>query len=102
MEKIYLVFGEQAFLKVDTQRKKMNMSLFDIITYSFSFIELDIIKKKKSDIKKMLMELIQIDNEFNLSITSNTLTRRNVEYRFKTWLNCVKSLLKGDKNDNKI
>jgi len=88
------VFGEQAFMKRDMQRKKMNISLFDIISYSFAKSDKKIIKNNKILLVKALENLIENDLEFNKAITSNTLTKSNVEYRFETWLATLNNILK--------
>lgn len=102
MGTIYDVFEENSFIKSDTQIKKINMSLFDIISYSFAIhiYERDTIIKYRKKIVNSLNVLIGEDDEFKRSITSNTLTRKNVNYRFKKWLTIFEEILSGDELDD--
>jgi len=89
METILLVFGPGAFIKGDAQKKKINLSLFDILCYSFATIEKEKILPAKEQIKKKLDELIDKKDDFFYAITSNTLTKSNVKTRFETWLKAM-------------
>ena len=94
MATIYSVFGEQAFIKKVIQRRKMNISLFDILSYSFATADRKKIEENKCDILKALEILLETDAAFNKAVTSNTLTTSNVEYRFEKWLEVLKKILK--------
>lgn len=96
MDAIFEVFGERAFISPHVQIKRMNMSLFDILSYSFSQYDKAVILEKKDMIRYSLKELVDEDNEFMRSITSNTLTIANLNYRFETWLTNVQKIIKGD------
>jgi hypothetical protein len=96
MQTINEVFQETSFINPDSQIKKINMSLFDVLSYSFSIYDSEVILNKKAKIKKSLHELLKTDNEFKRSITSNTLTKKNVDYRFYKWLEVFDQLLYGD------
>jgi len=98
MGTIYEVFKDNAFIKADAQIKKINMSLFDIISYSFAIHikKRDKIIKSSKNIITSLDDLITYDEEFKRSITSNTLTRKNVTYRFDKWLKVFEEILFGD------
>ncbi|MCH6268878.1 GmrSD restriction endonuclease domain-containing protein [Neobacillus citreus] len=100
MKTIYDVFGENAFIKADARIKKINMSLFDILSHSFSLYERELILKHKAEIKRTLEELIQKDHDFRRAITSNTLTKRNVYYRFEKWLDSLEQVLNGGVNNS--
>lgn len=98
MGTIYDVFGENAFIKADARIKKINMSLFDIISYSFAIYihkRTEIIEHREQ-IVNSLNRLIGEDPEFKRSITSNTLTRKNVNYRFYKWLTIFEEIISGD------
>ena len=100
---VYSVFGEQSFMKKDARKKKMNMSLFDIISYSFAISDTAKLLRNKANIVRLLYQLIENDAEFNNSITANTLTIKNVCYRFETWLSALNNLINGEeKNDSTI
>ncbi|KGA84647.1 hypothetical protein KQ41_02385 [Lysinibacillus fusiformis] len=96
MKLIYTVFGEDAFTKPDSKIKKINMSLFDILTYSFANHDSSLIVKNKEKIKEALNNLFINDPEFKRSITSNTLTKKYVNYRFGKWLEILEEILIGD------
>lgn len=72
------------------------MSLFDILSYSFSQYDKTSILKHKNKIKSSLKDLIEKDSEFMKSITSNTLTIANLNYRFDKWLTNVQKIIQGD------
>lgn len=95
METIYDVFGDNAFIKTDARIKKINMSLFDILSYSFSLFKREEILKRKAEIKRSLEDLIQEDHDFKRAITSNTLTKKNVFYRFEKWLITLEQIIDG-------
>ncbi|HDR8250467.1 MULTISPECIES: DUF262 domain-containing protein [Bacillus] len=96
MSTIYEVFGKDAFIKANSQIKRINMSLFDILSYSFAIYEAGVILDHKEEIVKGLNILIQKDDEFRRSITSNTLTKKNVTYRFNKWLEFFEKILNGE------
>jgi hypothetical protein len=102
MGTIYEVFQDNAFIKSDTKMKKINMSLFDVLSYSFAINihERHKIIKNKKQIVNSLNNLIGEDTEFKRSITSNTLTRKNVNYRFNKWLIIFNEILSGDDCDD--
>jgi len=87
MENIYDVLGKDAFVKGDSTKKKVNLSIFDILSYSFAiFAEHKLFQMYMKKIKPAFDELYRVDSEFGNSITSNTLTRNNVRTRFEKWL----------------
>lgn len=81
---IYEVFGDKAFIKSDSTRKKVNISLFDIITVSFAKSNYNKVKQDREAIIKALEDLMS-DKEFYMSITSSTLSISNVNVRFEKW-----------------
>lgn len=96
MKNIHAVFEDNAFINPDSQIKKLNMSLFDILSYSFSLYHSEIILNNKEEIREALFNLLKTDNDFKRSITSNTLTKGYVNYRFSKWLDIFEKLLFGD------
>ncbi|MCX6583423.1 MAG: DUF262 domain-containing protein [Candidatus Aminicenantes bacterium] len=89
METIFLVFGPDAFIKGDAQKKKINLSLLDILCYSFAKYDKEKILHTKNQITKKLDELIEKKDDFYYAITSNTLTKNSVKTRFETWLKAM-------------
>jgi len=97
MSLIYEVFGENAFVKKDNTNNKINISLFDVITVSFAKYSEELILSNKEVIIKQLNKLMK-DREFYEAITFNTLTKGNVDIRFKRWCSLMEELMEG-KND---
>lgn len=94
METIHEVFGEYAFIKDETNSKKINMSLFDIVTYFFAKEEdKEKIIKKKDKIIEMKNRLINEDSEFLKNITASTLSKSTVKNRFDKWIEEFNKLL---------
>ena len=89
METIFQVFGLDAFIKGDAQKKKINLSLFDILCYSFAKHDKEKILHAKNHIIKKLNELIEQQGDFYYAITSNTLTKNSVKIRFEKWLKAM-------------
>lgn len=102
MKTIHDIFGRDAFIKSGAQIKRMNMSLFDIISYTFSKIDNEKIIRNKREIVNGLENLIENDSEFKRSINSNTLTKKNVKYRFKTWISVIQEITGDDTIDTTI
>ena len=86
---INIVFGRDAFVYRpyrNLKRIKINISLFDILTYSFSKWDDSFICANQSIIVQKLDRLMNYDHEFIESITGAPLTRSNTILRFKKWL----------------
>ncbi len=96
METILETFGKDVFIKPGSSRKKVNLSLFDIISFSFTQFEKKKILKVKDSLKRHRKELLdKKDDKFYYSITANTLTRANVAHRFETWMKIMSNCIKG-------
>ncbi len=93
MDTIFQVFGPDAFIKGDAKKKKINLSLFDILCYSFEKIEKEKILAAKEQIKEKLDELIEKQDDFYYAITSNTLTKNSVKTRFEIWLKAMEDCI---------
>lgn len=98
---IYQVFGETAFVKKDSSKSNINISLFDILMVTFAKLNRVNIIKNKEIIKDKLEELME-DKEFYDSLTFNTLTRNNVEVRFNKWYLALNNILEGKGNDREV
>lgn len=92
MNLIFEVFGENAFTR--NNRRVINMSLFDIISYSFSKIDHTLIFEKRYEINELYLRLTENDEEFVKSISYNTLSKENLNYRFEVWLEGIYKILK--------
>ncbi|MGE5341763.1 MAG: DUF262 domain-containing protein [Candidatus Omnitrophota bacterium] len=93
METIYLVFGPDAFIKDASKKKKINLSLFDVLCYSFSQFDKEKILNVKEHIAQKLQQLINEKGDFYYAITSNTSTRNSVATRFDLWLKVMKDCI---------
>jgi len=96
MSLIYEVFGENAFVKKDNTNNKINISLFDVITVSFAKYNEELIRSNQEAIARRLNDLMK-DREFYEAITFNTLTKFNVDMRFKKWYSLMAELMEGAK-----
>lgn len=93
METIFLVFGAEAFIKDDTKKKKINLSLFDVLCYSFAKFDKEKILNAQNAIRERLDELLEKQDDFYYAISSNTLTRNSVKTRFEIWLKAMEDCL---------
>ncbi|MGQ7890651.1 DUF262 domain-containing protein [Paenibacillus sp. WC2504] len=94
MYNLLQVFGENAFCK-SNYIAKINMALFDILTYSFARC----IKNEISNgeqINNHLLFLLNNDNEFQFSLKKNTSNKKMVLYRFETWMKFMNSIYSND------
>ena len=103
MSLIYEVFGENAFIKNGPDKKndgnnKINISLFDILTVSFTKYEGGGISSKKLLIAEKMNELVK-DREFYEAITFNTLTKNNMEIRFRKWYKAMEEIMEEKHHD---
>lgn len=88
IEKVYAVFGENAFRKINPDgefEKNINRAIMDIIMISFENIDSKKLIAHKNEIVTLLRDLPQRDNEFNSALTIGTSDRKQVEYRLSTW-----------------
>ncbi|WP_033827576.1 hypothetical protein [Bacillus andreraoultii] len=58
------------------------------------------ILKHKDDIVLLIENLIKEDEQFNKSLSSSTLTKRNVIYRFDKWISHLSELLEEKESNN--
>ena len=85
MESVNYVFGESAFLININKKAKINTSLFEIITYTFSKYNSSELREKADVIKKNLEYLLNENRGFRESLTSATTTQYKTKFRFKLW-----------------
>ena len=96
---IKLVFGDKPFTisKEGRANKKLNSSLFDILTVSFARYDSSLILQNKETILEEFNKLM-CDSAFYNSITSGTLTKTNVKLRFEKWFDLMDKIM-GGKSD---
>lgn len=93
MQLIKMVLGTNAFMKNGTN--VINMSLFDVICYSFSIIPKEKIVAKQKDIRQLYEVFLEDNVEFIRAISTNTLAKKTVECRFSIWMEKIQELLEG-------
>ena len=95
------IFGKEAFRKVYLDDKRIppiNKALFDALSTQFALLsdnEMEILKLKEKEIKKLLKSNLAEDENLFTSITSGTGDRRRVQYRH----NCIKKLIQDVINE---
>ena len=89
MQTILDVFGDKAFIKGNS--RILNMSLFDILTYSFAQFPRHQILKHKEQIAQCFNELITTDEDF----IKNKLAKHSVINRFEKWLMILTDCMNG-------
>ena len=94
------VFGERPFAisKDGKDNKKLNSSLFDLLTVSFARYDSLRNSQNNDAIIKEFKALME-DSNFKNSITSGTLTKTNVKLRFEKWYEAVKRITGGEPDD---
>jgi len=98
IDKVYQVFGSNAFRKVTEHgsfENRPNRSIMDFIMISFETKSQDLLVRKKDEIKNLLQTLPATDSEFNLSITISTSDKKQLEYRLNTWNRELDRMLQG-------
>ncbi|MBG9611824.1 DUF262 domain-containing protein [Bacillus cereus] len=91
MKSLRSVFGEDVFCKTNNF-KKINMALFDILTYSFArCMKCEIVNSKKN-IDDRLSWLLQSDLMFVNSLKHNTSNKKMIMYRFETWMSFMNNI----------
>ena len=96
VEKVYLVFGKNAFRKINPLgefEKNLNRAIMDIIMVSFENVDVEKLKKHKEEIVSLLKELPQRDAEFNNALIISTSDKKQVEYRLSIWCKELKVIV---------
>lgn len=89
VDKVYEVFGEKAFRRVDIEGyidNRMNRALMDVVMLGFEGISMEKTKQSKTNILALYKELPTKDARFNDCVTYGTNDTGKLEYRIKTWL----------------
>lgn len=89
VDKVYKVFGEKAFRRVDDEGKFeniMNRALMDAVMLSFERIAEDKLIKNKKEIINLYRRLPGEDDYFSECITYATNDTTKLEYRINTWI----------------
>lgn len=99
MESIYSVFVNDAFIirtNPNKEKNKLNIALFEILTFSFASYNRLKIEENKKSIKDRLELLIKENIYFKQATTSaSTTTRRKTYERFKIWNESLNEILGG-------
>ncbi|WP_234121761.1 DUF262 domain-containing protein [Clostridium hydrogenum] len=100
MNTVYEVFENDAFIIKSKNEKdgknKINIALFEILTFSFSRYTGSEVKNNKDAIKQKLSYLIENNTLFRQSITSASTTTKVKTYeRFQIWETSLKEILGG-------
>ena len=88
-DKVYKVFGEKAFRRVDDEgnfENIMNRALMDVIMLSFEHIAEDKLIKNNKKIIDLYRQLQSKNSYFFECITYATNDTTKLEYRINTWL----------------
>ena len=88
VEKVYDVFGAEAFQKINTDNSidpRLNRAIMDFVMVSFEHIDRHILVQHKDEIKHLLRELPVQDSAFNDAISVGTSDRKKLEYRLNKW-----------------
>lgn len=98
----YSIFGDHAFRKrygFEERRRPINKALFEIWSVTLANLEeeqLKILKNNKNQVNKMLIDLMNNNETFHISISSGTGDRTKVQTRFNTIRNLVNKILSND------
>lgn len=101
MKLSYEIFGIDAFRKrnsIADPRKPISKSVFDTISVNFAWLNNNQrvhLLNKKNELIQGLIDLFN-DKQFNLSISSGTAQKGNVEKRFEEVNKLIKKILKND------
>jgi hypothetical protein len=98
VEKVYSVFGTNAFRKFDAtgslESPRLNRAIMDMVMVSFEYFSKSKLLDHKQDILNLLISLPQSDINFNQAITISTSDKKQVEYRLSTWNQELRNILK--------
>lgn len=93
------IFGDDAFRKrfrKDGKRKPINKALFEVWSVLLSKLNVsdsELLIQKTQEVKDMFMDLLNNDEEFNLSISSGTGDKSRVKKRFLEINKIIQSIL---------
>jgi hypothetical protein len=90
-KRFYIGDGKNRNGKWETQ--KFNVSLFDILMYSFALEDKNIVFQNLERIRESLIDLMTNDQEFINSIELSTSSKKAVTIRFDKWRSALKKIL---------
>lgn len=87
IEKVYLVFGNKAFRKLNKGEydTKLNRAIMDFILISFELYKKEDLIVKKEKILGLFEKMLG-DSDFNDAITKATSDTKQIQYRISTWI----------------
>ncbi len=96
VEKVYLVFGRQAFRRITTdglQESRINRALMDVVMVGFEQYSLDWLEENKKEILRIYCTLPESDSRFFDAISYGTSDTKKLEYRLTTWSAALRNLV---------
>lgn len=95
---IWNIWGKEAFV-VTSPKKRLNLAMFDVITYSFAKYNRNHILNNRDQIRALPEKLLDSDNAFRKAVTGVSATSTgNVKRRFAIWMKEMERVL-GEKHD---
>jgi len=103
---VFSLLGKNAFRRftVGTEEgkdgkwesKQFNASLFDVLMWSFSGQDKNLVMRNLDSIREELIHLMSANQEFNDSILLATSSQKRVEQRFEIWSASLKKVLRNE------
>lgn len=96
INKVYEVFGENAFRKLTDEgyENKLNRAIMDVIMIGFEGYSLDEIRDKKAEILDLYKNTLK-DVNFNILVTQATSDTKVIEKRMKSWIDRLSQVMRG-------
>jgi hypothetical protein len=105
IEKVFAVFGPNAFRKINEDgsvENRPNRAIMDCVMISFQSREKHALEAKKEAIVALLQRLPQEDAAFNSAITISTSDKKQLEYRLGVWNRSLEQVLKGASGNGQL
>ena len=96
LNKVYSIFGKNSFKRIESNGefyRWINKAIYDFIMLSFENYPLEILINNKEKILEALKTCVNENKDFEDSITVGTSEPRRMEYRLRTWLNKMDSII---------
>ncbi len=95
--KVFTVFGEHAFHKIDAQGQfdgRPNRAIMDAVMVAFGYHANEALEAKKAEIINLLRRLINEDDTFADAITVRTSDKGKMEYRVHTFATSLAGIIR--------
>jgi hypothetical protein len=94
IDKVVAVFGNSNAFKDQTAKiQRFNKSIAEFILLSFREYDIETLKQNKKEIRNLLKEKLEDNEEFKRSISQNTSDKDIVNFRINFWLKEIKNVL---------